>query len=193
MSTYTCRFTSVRSLTALFRSAADRNFRCHFKLHLFFGRKHLNIILSPSINLYSRDRGATLGLRGGGGGDGGFISDSIWGNSRYFFLLTLYNFENNWRPVLPTPLALPLSGLCINSNSQGFQKKVSRVASVVYYPCFQRLFSSQMLKTQLHKMLLLFHNMCMNRFFGHLICDKTLFFSTTVLQKAGNGSLLFVH
>ena len=57
-----------------------------------------------------RNRGATLKLGGGGEGT---ISDSIFGGTRHFFLLNLYNFINiggGGGHVHPCPL---LRGLCL--------------------------------------------------------------------------------
>ena len=52
--------------------------------------------------MYSRDRGATLRL-GGGGGVEPLVTQYCWGGTGHFSLLTLYNFKNIRGHVRPPP------------------------------------------------------------------------------------------
>ena len=54
-----------------------------------------------SVQNDSRDRGATLRL--GGGGGGAPLVTQYWGDTRHFFLLNLYNFQNMPPPLLRGP------------------------------------------------------------------------------------------
>ena len=71
----------------------------------------VGILPLPKYFVRTRDRGATLRLGGGGGGEG-IISAPIFGGegTRHFFFLTLYNFKNigGGGHVPPAPSSPPL-------------------------------------------------------------------------------------
>ena len=57
------------------------------------------LIFVPN-NINSRDRRSSLRLGGGGGAP---LVTQYWGDTRHFFLLSLYNFKNIWGDTFPLP------------------------------------------------------------------------------------------